>query len=417
MNDGSIMAAGALDRRRVPKLSSLPGRAAKLGLLTFALSTAADAAMLVERGDVLRVLVLEDPDLGREAPVSVDGTIMLPHLDELEVAGQDLSTIRDRIETAFPDRGILQDPTVVVELAKYRPLYVGGTVVRPGAVDFEPGLTVRHALILAGGLATAADASEVDPEAIDELRTRLRFSSYQLLQNDSEIARLNAELGRVPEMDPDGIDRGLVPDEDADRIVTLDADLLGSRIAEWSADQEHRHNALALVEEEIRILQRQAELQQSEEQLQNEEIETARSLVDQGLMPLPQLKNLEREASRLSRDLLESQAFAARAQQERATREYELENAETEWRIDVQRDLRSALLERARLQSEIEVLTDRLQALGLQANAGGALVASVPRAVIQRLGSSGTETIEADLSTELRPGDVIEFSLVPSPQG
>lgn len=406
--------ARAPSRRWGLRLLGLMGRAGGPGLLILALSAAAQAEMLVERGDILRVLVLEDPDLGREAPVGADGAIMLPHLDEIEVAGRDLSAIRDLIESAFRAQGILQDPTVVVELAKYRPLYVGGTVVHPGAVDFEPGLTVRHALILAGGLATAENASDVSPEAIDELRTRLRFSSYQLLQHNSEIARLNAELARVSEVDPDAIDRGLVSNEEADHIVALDADLLDGRIAEWNADQEHRRDALALVDEEIRILQRQAELQQSEEQLQQEEIENARSLADRGLMPLSQLKDLEREASRLSRDFLESQAYAARARQERATREYEMESAETDWRIGVQRELRSALLERARLQSDIQVLTDQLQALGLQAGAGGALAQAVPRVVIYGAGSSGSE---ADLGTELQPGDVIEFSLVPSPQG
>ncbi|WP_374302091.1 polysaccharide biosynthesis/export family protein, partial [Paracoccus sp. (in: a-proteobacteria)] len=116
-------------------------------------ATAQEAALFpIERGDVLAVTVLDEPSLSREAKVDALGRIMLPQIGSVSIAGHDLDQVRELIEAELSGRDILVDPQVIVEVASYRPIYVGGAVDTQGAVPFEPGLTVRHALLLAGGV-------------------------------------------------------------------------------------------------------------------------------------------------------------------------------------------------------------------------------------------------------------------------
>ena len=68
--------------------------------------------------------------------------------------------LRDAIIAGLkPD--FLIDPRVSVSIVRYRPFFVNGQVNRPGGVDFQPGLTMRKAISLAGGFTERANKKEV----------------------------------------------------------------------------------------------------------------------------------------------------------------------------------------------------------------------------------------------------------------
>lgn len=395
----------------------------KLGLVILLVLGSAAAAladgMTVEPGDVLRVTIVEAPDIGREnARVGADGRIMLPEVGGIAVAGSDLDAIRDRIADRLVAADLIRQPTVMVEVASYRPFYVGGAVASPGAIPFEPGLTVRHALILAGGLDTSAGPDRPSTAELLELRTKWKTTNYALLQVESGIARLEAELDHGPKPDFDAVDGGaqLGPAARAEIEATASG-LYDDRAAGWEADQDHMRQALALVDLEIDILTRQSDLQNQERALQQNQVDNARVLVEKGVMPLPRLQELEREASRLSRDLLDNQAYTARARQNKQTQKYTLEAADTRWRIDIRSELSRALLERNELRAQAEVLASALLAAGV-ALTGDKDAPPAPRVVIHRSGGDGApETLAAGLDTGIRPGDVLEVSIAPVPAG
>ncbi|MEH6593687.1 MAG: SLBB domain-containing protein, partial [Halioglobus sp.] len=64
----------------------------------------------------------------------------------------------------------LIDPRISVSVVKYRSFFVNGEVKQPGGVDFQPGLTLRKAISLAGGFTERANKKQVlviadsDPE-------------------------------------------------------------------------------------------------------------------------------------------------------------------------------------------------------------------------------------------------------------
>jgi polysaccharide export outer membrane protein len=384
------------------------GLAAVLG------ASAARADYLVGRGDVLSVVVLEAPTIGREAKVDADGRIMLPMLGGVPAAGSDLPAIRSRIEEALVAMSVVLRPTVLVEIARYRPFYVGGAVAKPGAVDFEPGLTVRHALILGGGVSAGAGAA--DPEDALELAANWRIGSTRLAELRSRVARLEAELRDEPDAPPapDAAQADAVaPPEaiDAADIRAIDAALLRDGVAARAADEAHLRRTLVLIDLEIGVLAEQARLQGEEQALQRQEMEGVRSLQDKGLAPLQRVQGLEREASRLRRDMLDNQAFSARARLNRAAVDHEIRAARTERRIALTSSLREAVLERGRLEAELDLLAGRLRSGGMAVGGDGVLTAPVPAVAIHRVADGKQRTIDADMETEVQPGDILEVTL------
>ena len=49
------------------------------------------------------------------------------------------------------------DPRISVSVVTYRSFFVNGEVRKPGGLDFQPGLTLRKAVSLAGGFTERAN--------------------------------------------------------------------------------------------------------------------------------------------------------------------------------------------------------------------------------------------------------------------
>jgi polysaccharide export outer membrane protein len=55
----------------------------------------------------------------------------------------------------------LVDPRVSVSVLEYREFFISGEVKEPGGYKFQPGLTLRRAVALAGGLTERASTSRI----------------------------------------------------------------------------------------------------------------------------------------------------------------------------------------------------------------------------------------------------------------
>jgi polysaccharide export outer membrane protein len=121
-------------------------------------------------GDTIRIHVYGEGDLTFERLlIGQNGRISYPFLGELKVAGLTAAQVQEQLVAGLkPD--YLVDPRVSVSIVRYRPFFVNGEVKSPGGVDFQPGLTLRKAIALAGGFTERANKKEVlliaesDPE-------------------------------------------------------------------------------------------------------------------------------------------------------------------------------------------------------------------------------------------------------------
>ncbi|SHJ27410.1 polysaccharide biosynthesis/export family protein [Wenxinia saemankumensis] len=407
-----------MHRPPIPRRRGPSGQLA-LSLLLAAMpgpGRAQDAAPLaVERGDVLSVSVLEAPELARETRVDAEGRIVLPEIGRVAVAGGTIDDARRSIEAALRAADIIRSPTVIVEVAAYRPFYVGGAVAEQGAVPYEVGLTVRHALLLAGGLDRGEGGGALSPTEFIEMNAEWRATTFALFEVDSRVARLQAELELRSDMAaPDAAEGGR---DEARAIALLDAELLSDRLAIRSADQEHLRDLMAAVEFELDVLARQSANLDEAAALQREDLENARQLLTSGLTSQPRVRELEREQLQLTRGQLDVQAYTARARQNVETIGYELESADRTMQIGVRAALRDATLERARLAAELETMAARLVAAGIRLTDDARLSPLDPSVRIHRRVGGQEVTLEATMSTEILPGDILDVAIAVPPQG
>jgi polysaccharide biosynthesis/export protein len=108
--------------------------------------------------DVLNVTVFGEQDASRAgATVDNDGTIDMPYIGRVKVAGQTSrgveKEIRDRLAAKY-----LLNPSVSVEIVKYRSKIVSvvGQVNNPGEYPLEGNVSVTSALARAGSLSISA---------------------------------------------------------------------------------------------------------------------------------------------------------------------------------------------------------------------------------------------------------------------
>ncbi len=102
-------------------------------------------------GDQLRVITAGEDGLTGEFRVADDGRVSLPLLGALPATNRTPRGLQEDIATRLREAGLLRDPSVSVEVATTRPIYVLGEVNRPGQYPFQTGMTVVSAVAAAGG--------------------------------------------------------------------------------------------------------------------------------------------------------------------------------------------------------------------------------------------------------------------------
>jgi polysaccharide export outer membrane protein len=102
-------------------------------------------------GDRVRVVVYGDKELSDVYAIGDDGQIALPLAGTIPARGLTAEVLAAAIAKRLSERGMIRDPSVAVEVASYRPIFILGEVARPGQYPYEPDMTVIAAVSLAGG--------------------------------------------------------------------------------------------------------------------------------------------------------------------------------------------------------------------------------------------------------------------------
>lgn len=115
----------------------------------------------VTQGDEISISVFGEPDLSADlVRVGEDGRIRLPFIGDVDVSGLTVVEIERSISARLSD-GYLVDPKVSMRVTRFRQVFIDGQVRSPGSFDFQPGLTVRKLVTLAGGLTERASTRRI----------------------------------------------------------------------------------------------------------------------------------------------------------------------------------------------------------------------------------------------------------------
>jgi polysaccharide export outer membrane protein len=116
-------------------------------------------------GDMIRILVFQNPDLTLETRVSENGTISYPLIGNIRIGGMSIGAGEQAIARALRDGGFIKQPRVNILLLQSRGNQVSvlGQVGKPGRYPLETSNTkLSEMLAIAGGIApTGADIAVV----------------------------------------------------------------------------------------------------------------------------------------------------------------------------------------------------------------------------------------------------------------
>ena len=127
-------------------------------------------------GDTIQVRVYGEDDLTMELDVPGNGPVEYAFVGEFELSGKSVRSVQQEIYQRLLGEYLIE-PRVSVSVSGYRNFYVYGEVARPGGYAWEPGLTVRKVITLAGGLKERASGSKW----------------YLVREGDSEDDRIKAD--------------------------------------------------------------------------------------------------------------------------------------------------------------------------------------------------------------------------------
>ena len=123
---------------------------------------------------MISVTVYQEPDLSvTDTKVAPDGTISIPLLGNLRVAGLSSQQLQQLVTQKLAD-GYLKQPNVTVRVDRQQLYYIKGEVAAPGGYVLVDGLTVEKAVALAGGYTERAAKDDVTIVRDGEPRNTLR---------------------------------------------------------------------------------------------------------------------------------------------------------------------------------------------------------------------------------------------------
>jgi len=110
-------------------------------------------------GDSIEVRVYGEDDLSMRLDIPGTGRVEYAFVGTFDLAGKTLRQVRDEFYQRLLGDYLIE-PRVSVSVVRYRNFYIYGEVARPGGYAWEPGLTVRKVITLAGGLKERASGSK-----------------------------------------------------------------------------------------------------------------------------------------------------------------------------------------------------------------------------------------------------------------
>ncbi|MGP0093343.1 MAG: polysaccharide biosynthesis/export family protein [Xanthobacteraceae bacterium] len=345
--------------------------------------------------------LLQRAELTGEYVIQDDGTFSLPLLGKFQAAGANPSELEASIASVF-ERELGRSSVVSVTLLERNPIYITGPVKNPGVFRYVAGMTVLHAVALAGGLEGASGESWQtvdsgrDTHSLVLLARMMARSAVVRAERDGAPAA--AAPRRLVELLGDVEARNMIRDQSALRQLQ-------------AAARQAREGALAAAVDSARLeleaARSRVEPLEANERARTQHVDAVEELLKSGVLSRPALTQAQSELS----DVQERRQNALSAVSSARQRLAQAIEEQAKFRIE----------KRTELDLEIDT-ADRELAEGLEsaaANSGAVNVMHAPTAglfappayvyEIVRRNAKGVVILAAQDISEIEPGDIIRI--------
>ncbi len=138
-------------------------------------------------GDVFLLTIVGEDKLPKEFRVAPDGSVDLPYIHRVQVAGLEPQQIADLVRKRLVEADVLRDPSVAIDIKEYnsKRVVVLGQVQKPGSFPLTPGFTLIQAISLAGGFNAIANRDRVNLTRKNGQQTRTIILSVDAITDGS----------------------------------------------------------------------------------------------------------------------------------------------------------------------------------------------------------------------------------------
>ncbi len=158
-------------------------------------------------GDKLKISVWRNPELSAEVPVSPDGKITSPLIEDLQAAGRNPEDLAREIEKQLTK--FIREPTVTVVVTEFvgnsdHQVRVVGQAAKPAAIPFRQGMTLLDVMIKVGGITEFAAGNRAVLIRTSDENKQYRVRLQDLLRSGDVSANVEMLPGDVI-MIPEGL--------------------------------------------------------------------------------------------------------------------------------------------------------------------------------------------------------------------
>lgn len=305
-------------------------------------------------GDALEITVFRIPELSREVTVGFDGKVAFPPLGRIAVDGLDLDEVSDLIRGQLAEAGVIVDAQVTVDLTAARDVFIGGDVRTPGAFAYRPGLSVRHAIVLAGGLGAGQAVTPAQSMAVMAQRNVLLVERARV---DAQILRVRSELAQA--------DRLLGGKEAPVGYQKVEEINLLANLDEDSAQKAHVSERVALVAEQLATLEDQRAQQQRVLKAQSDNLTRIQDIHSRGLTVDSRVQQEQRAYETMQERLADTTTRIAATRQQLAEATHERDRFDARREDRLHDELAALLFRWDEISAQIAGVTRQLAAMGI----------------------------------------------------
>ncbi|CCB64994.1 Polysaccharide export protein [Hyphomicrobium sp. MC1] len=404
-------------------------------LLSTTSASFADDSYRIQPGDSIEFSAASAPDLKTRATVDIDGQINFPLVGELKAQGMTVSELQAKVRSEVSSQVLqrrssdgrqlsvmLAADEISVVIAEYRPIYVNGDVSQPGQQSFRPGITVRQAIALAGGVDVMRFRAQ-NP-LLEEADFRADYDAQWTLfaTQQAKILRLKAELAGKANFDPKALQATPISASSVKNIVDLEEAQLSARNSLNKKQSDYLQSAIATENDRISALSQQEDKEKLGVQADTEELERVKELFGRQTLPITRVIEARRTILLSSTRYLQTVAQRGVSERDRADLAAQLQKLPDERRQGILTELHDAQLELSQTRARLQALGDKLIYTGLVRSQLVRGNGGEPSILIHRKTDAGVSSLKASQDEELRPGDVVDVALrfpessAPAPQ-
>ncbi len=118
--------------------------------------------LTIRPGDILAVSVFDEDKISDSYQVSPSGTINLPLIGSLSVAGKTAKLAEEKIVSSLKKQGYFINPKVTISFVQDHKIYILGEVLESGEFHYRSGMSILDLVAKARGFSYRANQNKFD---------------------------------------------------------------------------------------------------------------------------------------------------------------------------------------------------------------------------------------------------------------